>query len=185
MPRYITLPAETVELVNVANGYRVRRQTDHFETGGGQCANCGHMNRLVLEEDPPYTMVRWLEQFILVDQKLQVKTEEKNGREVNTPEGRKSMKLVAAVRKAFKGKAPGDEVVLDETYWETIKSVLDKPGNVWNMSQMAQFDAFFEAWYGATEESRSKKARAQAQSQDAIPVIENEDSAERTRATQA
>jgi len=181
MPRYITVPTETVELMNIANGYRVKRQTDRFESGGGQCSNCGQMSRMVLEDDPPYTMIRWLEQFILVDQKLQAKTEEKNGREVQTPEGRKSMKLIVSVRKAFKGKGPGDEVLIDEPYWERIKEVLDKPGNVWNLSHMAQFDVFFDAWNNATETSAKKKA----QSQDAIPIIEGEDSAERTKALSA
>lgn len=183
MPRYITIPTETVELMNIANGYRVKRQTDRFEPGSGPCMNCGQAGKMVLEDDPPYTMIRWLEQFILIDQKLQAKVEEKGGREIQTPEGRKSMKLIVSVRKAFKGKGPGDEVLVDEPYWERIKEILDKPGNAWNMSHMAQFDIYFDAWNNAIDTSTAAKKKAQ--SQDAIPLIEGEDSAERTRAVSA
>ena len=172
MPRYINLPTETIELVDPANDWRIKRQSNRFEAGGGPCVNCGHINRQILEDDPPYTMIRWLEQFILNDAKLRVKTDEKNGREQQTPEGRKSMRLIAAIRKAFRGKNPGDEVVIDEPHWERIKEILEHPGNVWNMSQMAQFDAFFEAWYNATDTSRTKKQAA------AIPVLEEVEVAE-------
>lgn len=190
MPRFIRIPGEEVMLCNMATGKRLKRQTDAFEEGGNACIRCGETKSVILENDPPYSMIRWLEAFILTDSKLRVKTEEKNNREVNTAEGVKTLKLFSAVRKAFKGKKTGDEVILDETYWERIKEVLEKPGNIWAMDQMSQFDVFFEAWFAATDESaadRAKKAEAARKAEleaASIPVpMAGSDSGDRTAAS--
>lgn len=157
MLKHILVPDDVV-LMNFASGKRLQRSSGVIDDDGHStaCATCGRLDRVVLEEDPAYSMSRWHEAYVFADERMSGEETEANGKKKVVPAGSKMVETMAAVRKAFANAKPGDEIAVAKPYWDTIVNILEKPGSLFPMLQKSQFASFEAAWKDAKDEPRAK-----------------------------
>jgi hypothetical protein len=149
MDKYVIVP-EDVVLLN-QNGQRMKRPSGVEVESMKPCAKCGHGTVAELEDVPAYTHLRWLDEFVLSDQRTTGEEKDQNGRKVFVATGYKMVETVAAVRKAFRNARAGDEVRIAKPYWDLIVDIMEKPGSAVPMYQRAQFFDHYAAWMNAKD----------------------------------
>lgn len=158
MLKHILVPPP-ITLMNFSIGKPLSRSSGVPHEGVlSACANCGRIDHIIIEDDLPYSMARWLEVYVFADERMNGEESTAEGKKKVTPHGSKMVETVAMVRRVFLSAEPGDEVAVAKPFWDAILSVLDKPGTLFNMLHKSQFYAFEEAWKTATDAPRVVKA---------------------------